>query len=132
MTLFQIGNFKSHSGEILSWKIECDSLTDNDWECLCHVALKVVKPFRSVEGIPRGGLKLSNLLYPYSIEKTSKRRWNPHLPHLIVDDVFTTGSSMEERRKFLERQGIEDIRGLVVFARSPPPKWIKPIFQVYI
>ena len=32
--LFQKVDFKSHSGLDLSWKIEMDALTPNEWDCI--------------------------------------------------------------------------------------------------
>ena len=37
MNLFQLGKFTSHAGKELNWKIECDALTDADWECLAEM-----------------------------------------------------------------------------------------------
>jgi len=88
MSLFKDGYFQSHSGQNLPWKVECDKLTSGDWECLAKIVGNSLK-FSRVEGVPRGGLKLANLLQIYT-------RATGGL--LIVDDVFTTGSSMEKHR----------------------------------
>ena len=78
MNLFQLGNFVSHAGNELEWKIECDALTDDDWECLAKmISEKTV--FGTVYGIPRGGTKLANALQKYCDPKV---RWR-----LVVDDV---------------------------------------------
>jgi hypothetical protein len=47
---------------------------------------------------------------------------------LIVDDVLTTGTSMEEARKQL---GWDDATGIVIFARGRCPDWILPIFDMH-
>ena len=50
------------------------------------------KPFRAAIGIPRGGIKLGQYLNEYSTQ-------NSDHPYLLVDDVLTTGGSMEEYLK---------------------------------
>jgi len=110
--MFVLEDFKSHSGFILPFKIECDNLTYKDWECLAWIVSSMVGSFGSVEGVPRGGLLLANRLKDYITEG----------PLLIVDDVFTTGASMEQQRN--KRYA----KGAVVFARTTPPDWIKSVF----
>ncbi len=113
--LFQLENFKSHSGEILPWKIDCDALTMEDWSCLAEMIFDRVGKFINVEGVPRGGLTLANHLMLYAYVPG---------PLLIVDDVLTTGESMERHRNG------RDAIGAVVFARGPCPSWVTPIFQM--
>ncbi len=110
--MFVLKSFQSHSGMTLPFKIECDSLTKDDWECLACIISTVIGQFGSVEGVPRGGLKLADALEKY---KTSGSL-------LIVDDVFTTGASMEKQRNR------RNAKGAVVFARTTPPDWIRSIF----
>ena len=118
MNLFQLGKFKSHAGLDLDWKIECDALTDEDWECLAKMISERTQ-FGSVYGIPRGGTKLANALQKYCIPN--------HPIHLVVDDVWTTGKSMREEMK----QG--DI-GFVVFARNKvdfdPERYVRALFTM--
>ena len=102
MTLFQLGNFTSHAGNELDFKIECDALTDQDWDCFAKLISERCQ-FGSVYGIPRGGVKLQKALEKYVTPK------NPY--RLVVDDVYTTGKSMREAMN----KG--DI-GFVVFARK--------------
>lgn len=113
--LFQLGNFKSHSGETLPWKIDCDGLTEEDWECLAWMIVERVRPFSNVEGILTGGLALEWAL-------DAHRSFDGSL--LIVDDVLTTGKSMEAHRAGREATGA------VVFARGPCPSWVTPLFQM--
>jgi orotate phosphoribosyltransferase len=47
---------------------------------------------------------------------------------LIVDDVLTTGKSMEEMRK--KHSNVLTI-GVVLFARGKCPKWVEPIFNMW-
>jgi hypothetical protein len=122
MSLFQLQDFIMHSGEPSYFKIECDYLTDMDIATFARIISEKVK-FGSVYGIPRGGVKLEQALIPYITEG----------PHLIVDDVLTAGTSMEEAykkaRSYFNITG--EIIGVVLFARKEPANWIKPIFQMW-
>jgi orotate phosphoribosyltransferase len=127
MGLFQLGDFTLNSGARSAWKLECDALTDDDWKCLAEMIRQMVGPFSSVEGVPRGGLKLAECLQPFVTPLAGY--------HLVVDDVLTTGRSME--RLSNEVCGREPggkfsrgIIGAVVFARGPCPLWVKPLFQL--
>lgn len=123
MSLFQLQNIKLHSGEWSPFKIECDVLTEADWECLGHLIASKIN-FSRVFGIPNGGLRLAAVL----------KRWETNSINgntLIVDDVFTTGRSMEEKRFELMDAGYKDIIGAVVFARRSCPYWIKSVFQLW-
>lgn len=118
MNLFQLGDFTLNSGKKSRFKIECDALTDADWETIAYLAAQRVGYFTAVEGVPRGGLKLAAALQTY-IVLPDKR--GPRL--LIVDDVGTTGNSMAKQRE--ERIAV----GLVFLARNPMPSWIKVLFS---
>lgn len=125
-SLFQLGDFTLNSGARSKWKLECDSLTADDWRALAEMVRQLVGPFSSVEGVPRGGLMLAAALKPFS---------GMNGPHLLVDDVLTTGGSME-RAKAKElatpyyTQNGANIVGAVVFARGQRPTWIKAIFEM--
>lgn len=110
--LFQRGAFRLHSGAVSAWKIECDSLGSEDWQGLATMAIEVLPPFGSVEGVPRGGIPLAAALRDFVTSG----------PPLIVDDVLTTGSSMEKQRSG------RDAIGLVAFARGACPAWVTPLF----
>ena len=114
MSLFLFGSFALHSGGRTDFKIDCDALTDGDWYALAARIARRVSAFGSVEGVPRGGLKLAEMLKGYCTAG----------PVLIVDDVLTTGASMEQQRAG------RDAMGVVVFARGPVPSWIEPLFLV--
>lgn len=115
MSLFKLGDFTLHSGASTFWKVDCDCLTDDDWTTLARMIYEENKPFRKVIGIPSGGLKLAKALQIYCFP-------NPEYPILIVDDVLTTGKSMEEARAG------RNVKGAVVFARGAYPDWIKPLW----
>ena len=133
-TLFTLGEFTSHSGLTLPFKIDCDALTDADLACLADVIANRHAFSRAV-GVPRGGLRLAVALQPYI---------NPRLTSImIVDDVLTTGKSMEDTRNELyaengRRMAAGEkvsslmgraIFGLVIFARGPCPAWVTPLFR---
>lgn len=117
MNLFQLGNFILNSGVQSKFKLECDALTDGDWETIAWMAAQRIGYFTAVEGVPRGGLKLAEQMKKYLCQPVSGERL------LIVDDVGTTGNSMA--RQCGDRQAV----GLVVFARNPMPPWIKVLFR---
>lgn len=126
MSLFKLGDFVSHSGRILDWKIDCDALTNEDWEALAYIARHDLDTrFKGVIGIPTGGSQFAKSLSQYCSD-------DPELPYLIVDDVLTTGQSMiEARRKVrIELPNIGKIHGLVVFTRGLGPAWVTSMFSV--
>ena len=97
--LFQQSNFKSHAGLDLTWKIECDAISDAEWECFARMISEIeTRQFSKVVGIPRGGVKLQNALSNYVSGDAND-------PILIVDDVWTTGTSF---REFTEIETIKD------------------------
>ena len=115
MSLFQWNSFTSHSGKRLQWKIDCDSLSDDDIRTIANIISSHFK-FSEVVGIPRGGIRLAEIL---------QNHVTPNNPYrLIVDDVLTTGDSMNA-----ERRDENDI-GIVIFARSTCPDWVFPVFQL--
>ena len=124
MDLFQSVNFKSHSGLNLTWKIEMDALSEQDWFTIKKMIMEITPPFREAVGIPRGGVKLGDLLNEHATGKEGD-------PICIVDDVLTTGGAMEyfltqyqrNRRPFTAI-------GWVVFARTQCPPWVKALFQM--
>lgn len=120
MTLFSEGEFEARSG-ILPWKVECDALTDADWD---WAAARVAEKFwiQAVRGVPTGGMKFANALDAH-IDPSGKYL-------LIVDDVLTTGGSMEAARRASDRLmlGVPRV-GIVMFARVKPASWIHPIWQ---
>ena len=118
MNLFIKEDFISHAGLPLTWKVECDALTEKDYEALAKIVSEKIT-FCDVKGIPRGGI-------PF--EKALKKdcTYNESDPLLICDDVYTTGTSMREVYE-------EGAIGVVVFARNKiNDDWIKAIWQMAI
>jgi hypothetical protein len=115
--LFTLGFFTLHSGEHSPYKIDCDFLTDNDIETLAYMLKRRLPVFGSVEGVPTGGLRLAEALRKYQRPVGA--------PLLIVDDVYTTGGSMEAHR------GGREAIGAVIFARKPlTHSWVTALFSL--
>lgn len=122
MHLFQtMPNFIMHSGDASNFKIECDVLTEEDMDTLAYLISKKMS-FGTVWGIPTGGTKLAVALNRYISDNSST--W------LIVDDVLTTGRSMDNFREIMSVPQ-EQIKGVVIFARTKCPDWVIPIFQMW-
>jgi hypothetical protein len=126
--LFTPGPFESRSGKILEdGKIDCDALSTVEMEwCADYIARRV--KFSGVMSVSTGGDRLEEFLRPHRLISG---------PTLIVDDVLTTGESMEKtKRDFLNEgsfgllPGGTEIIGYVIFARGPLPPWIKAIFYM--
>lgn len=120
-SLFQLRPLRLHAGAQSSWKIEADSLTQEDLECVAMLIGRTMT-FGRVVGIPNGGLRLEKILHPFV---------QPVSDILIVDDVLTTGRSMEEMKEFLRRaEPNVPVMGAVVFARGLIPDWVTAVFQL--
>jgi len=88
--LFQWGEFTSHAGLKLNWKIECDAISKEEWKCLARIIReKETRNWCRAEGIPRGGLPLAQELDKFSTRSNDD-------PVLICDDIWTTGTSFKE------------------------------------
>ena len=110
------GKFLSHSGNELDFKFDCNAFSDKDIEGFAKIISKKIR-FSEVIGIPTGGTRLAFALEKYIISNSVL---------LIVDDVLTTGKSMQEARIKAGRLGT---LGAVIIARGPCPDWIRPILQ---
>lgn len=112
MTLFEQGDFTLHSGGKSKYRINCDVLTDSDLEMVAQVLTDRLPPFSEVHGIPRGGLRLAEIM---------KQHMMANAPNIvIVDDVWTTGRSMVELREAMQANvdlGV-CVYGAVIFQRG--------------
>ena len=113
--LFEQGRFVLHSGTATNWLINCDVLSKESLDTLARIITDKVGPFGECVGIPRGGLRIASALQNYVTSG----------PRLLVDDVLTSGASMEEMR-------CEGDKGAVIFARGPCPGWIVPVFSTVV
>ena len=87
--LFEVGDFTSHAGLPLAWKIECDAIRPEWWDGLARMIMDYqTEPFSKVVGIPRGGMALAHAMKKYVTP-------GDH-PWMVVDDVYTTGTSFRE------------------------------------
>lgn len=122
MSLFKYGNFTTHSGLNLDWKIDCDALTDDDIYCIAIASYALLEtinyPRTEFIGIPSGGVRLANKMQELFGKPVSNE------PPLIVDDVLTTGNSMKE-----VMSQHKDSKGLVIFARAPTPINVVSMFS---
>ena len=113
--MFKRGHFELHSGGESDFLIDCGTLTDDDLVALANHAAGKLPPFGLVEGVPNGGMRFAEALGHFAT--------GPAGVLLIVDDVCTTGASMEEQRAGREAYGV------VIFARGDSwPTWVRPIF----
>ncbi len=125
MNLFQAGDFISHAGLALKWKIECDALQSEEWDCIALMIKGYLdRPFRYAEGIPRGGIALANALNKYRTD-------NRHHQILVCDDVWTTGTSFKEYRNEHHPGTLRaELIKWVVFARRPTNDGVKALFTM--
>jgi len=123
MNLFKFGDITLHSGSTSNFKIDCDALSDEDIHAIAQLLAVRLPAFRHVEGVPTGGLRLAEAMK--WMKGPAPVYWPPDKPMLlIVDDVLTTGQSMEEHRA--GRPAI----GAVIFARGECPDWVTPLFTL--
>ena len=128
MILFQDGDFKSHAGLPLKWKLECDAITDDEWRCLAKMVMDYQeRPFYKAVGIPRGGLKFAEAMNKYA-------SGNEEDSIMVCDDVFTTGTSFREfiNENYPMWSAGQGFRW-VVFARRPcyeHPHHVRALFTM--
>ena len=136
MSLFHPGEFWSHSGIRLPFKLECDCLTERDLDLFAElIATRLYPPnqhsFCRVVGVPKGqpggrdngGVLAQYVRHHVNLVEDTGEAWT-----LIVDDVLTTGQSMNSTRffQFYNRLCV----GAVIFARGPCPEWVRPLFTL--
>lgn len=122
--LFSIGDFTLASGEQSNWKIDCDFLNFDEWKALAVMLVeRLPGPFFDVMGVPTGGELFAKALLPYVDDQAE------HL--LVVDDVWTTGGSMQ---RFIDvhvqRTRTWPLYRAVAFARNPTPPGVVALFTM--
>ena len=126
--LFEVGNFISHAGKELPWKIECDAIRPEWWDGLARMVMDYQdRPFYKAVGIPRGGIPFAQAMNKYA-------SGDPNDQIMICDDVFTTGTSFKDfiRENFPEWTMGQGYRW-VVFARQPcyeHPHHVRALFTM--
>ena len=122
LELFQKIDFISHAGIPMSYIIECDAISKTEWSALAEMIMDFEKrPFSKVVGIPRGGLPLQWALEPYVTEGNH--------PWMVVDDVYTTGTSF---REFCTTKETMFAHKWAIFARNPinPNDDVNALYQM--
>ena len=126
--LFEVGDFISHAGKELPWKIECDAIRPEWWDGLARMVMDYQeRPFYKAVGIPRGGVPFAQALNKYA-------SGDPNDQILICDDVFTTGTSFREfiKENYPDWSAGQGYRW-VVFARKPcyeHPHHVRALFTM--
>jgi len=105
----------------MSWKIECDSLDDEDIHCLAILGITLLNkcekgPLKFI-GIPRGGIKLALKMQELAGDENGRP--------IVIDDVLTTGRNVVEAMQLHSA-----LTGLVIFARRPCPENVYALFQL--
>lgn len=127
--LFNYGEFKLHAGAISYFLIDCKALTEEDLQVLARVVVDRINPFHRVIGIPEGGLRFAEALRQHQTSKKGMR-FSGQCDVLIVDDVVTTGTSMEEALRESNETAAR-VQGVTIFSRTPEPiPWIYSIFRM--
>lgn len=116
--LFKKQKFVSAAGLELTWRIECDDLTIEDWRQIAAISAPNLPPFKRALGVPRGGILLATELTKYVKPKSDIT--------LVVDDVWTTGKSMNDFAKFHD---LKTWVGFVAFSRGVLPPLVKCFMQ---
>lgn len=125
MTLFQAGEFVLRGGRNSGYKIECDALTAEDWRGVAALVMEegLLPPFREALGVPTGGV-------PFADAMSRHATGEPGDPVLICEDVVTTGRSMDRYRNVVASHKDGGVIGICLFARSPCPDWVTPVFRM--
>lgn len=126
--LFEHGDFTSHAGLPLKWKLECDAISPDEWKAIAKMVMDYQeRPFYKAVGIPRGGVPFADAMNEYA-------SGDPSDQIMICDDVFTTGTSMQDfiKENYPEWTAGQGFRW-VVFARQPcyeHPHHVRALFTM--
>ena len=136
MSLFQWGQFTSSAGKQLNWKFDCDFLTYADWEALGYIARWEVLSSNDLSAVVAADDNLNGNAWKLAnaVARLPFSKGGRFLKQVtcITDDVFTTGKTIEAKKRELLANGCEEDRivGVVVLARGPYPAWVKPVLKL--
>lgn len=114
----QIANITLNSGRRSTFKIECDNITDAELEAMCALLAQIIPPFSRVSGVPTGGVR---------VEKAMRRHLSETGPILIVDDLWTTGGSIQRHLTAIDPR---EYLVAVLFARGETPPGVVALFKM--
>lgn len=133
-SIFQRGDFLLNSGVHSGWKLELDEATDAEMSVFAYMAMQTARIplFGSVCPVPKGkseslidnAQRIADAMLPYVVPGINST--------LIVDDVYTTGGSINQARLDYNAQhpSIGNTIGFVLWARNPPPSWVRALFTM--
>ena len=133
---YRADKFHLHSGGESHFLLDCECLQYNDLRNIAKIILHKYYPKRVVS-IPKGGDRLADVLE--SLLRSSRPEPGSEvIDVLIVDDVLTTGASMQEAWMKLAVDGIRlkdmdppapTIKGAVIFQRGPDMNGVFAVFK---
>lgn len=139
MNLFETGDFILHNGAATFWRLNAECFSSDDLIKFAQIVLANVwfHGIDRVVGVPTGGEAFAEAIrrlrtYPL-LEDAAYVPDHPGAFTLIVDDVLTTGASMQNAARRVK----SPIVGAVIFARPDPytgkfcvPDWVHPLFTI--
>lgn len=122
MSLFQKGIFSLFSGRSAEWSIDCNTLSEEDWNCIAELILERCPNFSHVDCVADRGIRLRDLLAAHATTGDV----------LLVDDVLDIELMQKKRLWYRTRNEYhqKDVLGYVVFACLPCPTWIRALWQL--
>jgi len=100
--LFESGDFTSHAGLPLKWKLECDAIHPDEWKALAKMVMDYQdRPFYKAVGIPRGGL-------PFAAAMNEYASGNENDQIMICDDVLQQAQVCENLLQKIILCGVQD------------------------
>lgn len=129
MSLLQWGDFTLHSGGKSWWRIDCDAFKDSEIHLLAKLIAEKVGEFDFIR-YPKSHPGSSVPKLASALERYARHREFGTEIMLVVDDVLTTGKSIQP---YYESNGAHngiEVKGAVIFARGECPDWVTPIFRM--
>jgi len=122
VSLFNKGIFHLFSGRTTDWVIDCNALSQDDWECIRNLVLERHPNFSHVAGVSTNGKRLADLLSSFCTNGDV----------LLVDDVLKVNVMHAHRLYYRTRQEYHDrdVSGYVIFACVPCPTWVRALWQL--